>query len=270
MVAVPRTSVRSGVVLKTNLKVALWGVAALLLTGCQLTLSVDVVLDGDASGSLTVAVTSDAELQQLASEAGVDPLGRMVERIQNLDSPWQVAEETSDTGGARTLSLRSEFAGPEEFALRYTEMLEVLQAPEARLLGPLTVSLDEETDLISLSGELPLEVTQVAADDYGVDVADLTSQLDGVVQSTLTVTTPGAVQRSNAAQILVEEETVAEPYPDAPATMSWQARPGSVTQVAATFERGGLDLLRVAIFGGLGLLAVLLILGGVLAQRRRR
>lgn len=270
MVAVPTMSVRSGAVFKTNLKVGLWGLAALLLTGCQLSLSVDVVLDGDAAGSLTVAVATDADLQQLATEAGVDPLGRMVERVQTMDGGWTVTEDPPDAGGGRTVALRSEFGSPAEFALRYAEMLEVLQAPEARLLGPLTLALDEETDLISLSGELPLEVTQVAADDYGTDVADLTSQLDGVVQSSLTVTTPGAVQRSNAAQILVEEETVAEPYPDAPATMSWQALPGSVTQVATTFERGGLDLLRVAIFAGLGLLALLLILGGILAQRRRR
>lgn len=246
------------------------GAAAVLLAGCELTLDIDVAVDGEAGGWLAVALSADAELQQIAEQAGADPLTRMAQRVRDLEAEWQVSEEVEQTDGRRTVSLRSEFASPEEFAVRYGEMVDALDAPEARLLGPLSLAVDEEADLISLTGELPLEVTQVAAEEFATDVADLTARLDGVVTSGLTVTTPGAVVRTNAAQVVVDGQTVAEPYPDAPATLSWQTRPGAVTAVSATFERGGLDLLRLGLLVGAGVGALLLIGGGVLAQRRRR
>lgn len=243
---------------------------AVILTGCRLTLAVDVVVTPDAGGTLSVSVTADAELEESAAVAGVDPLGRLVGRVEELGGGWSVAEERGEDG-SRTVRLSAGFADPAEFDARYGELLAALDAPEARLLGPLSLSQDPDSGVITVQGELPLEVGEVAAADLGTDVATLTEQVAGVVSSSLRVRTPGPLVDASAptAVVTIDEEIVTAPYPDEPATVTWPAVPGGVVPIAVSFEPGTSELVRIALFGGGALLALLLVAGGVLAQRRR-
>lgn len=241
-----------------------------LLSGCRLGIAVDLAVDPDGAGTLSVSVSADGELEDQAAQAGVDPLGRLVERVDQTDGPWAVDEQLDEADGTRTVTVSRDF-GPGQFATAYAELQQALEAPEARLLGPLSVDVDPETELITVEGVLPLEVTEVAATDLATDVGALTGQLEGVVASTLTVTTPGPLVDGTVAGAVVEVEDrpASAPYPDAPATLTWRAAPGTVTQVAATFEPGGSPWGTILLVGAGGAVALLLVGGGVWAQRRR-
>lgn len=242
-------------------------VLAAVLCGCRLTLDVDVDVAPDGGGTLGVSVTADAELEELAAAAGADPLGRLVDRVEALDSGWAADLEEGE-GGSRTATLSVGFEDPAGFDRRYGELRSALDAPEARLLGPLSLSVDEDDDVLSVEGVLPLSVTEVAAADLGTDVAALTEQLAAAVDVSLQVTTPGRVLQTDASLVTVDGVPAAPPYPDEAATLSWVAVPGGEVPVSATFERGGPALLRLVAIGGAALLAVALIAGGILAQRR--
>ena len=245
-----------------------------LLGGCRLDVGVDIEVEADASGTLALSIMTDSELDDAAESAGVDPLGRMVERIEAADTPWGVEASVDEVTGDRVVTVEADFADPAEFQVRYEELRAALDAPEARLLGPLTLSVDPETDVMSLVGALPLEVTDVAAADLGTDVASLHSQLSGVVSSVLTLRTPGPVVDAMGVAAVSGEEIgtvpVAGPFPDEPLTLTWVTdQPGDSTSVSATFEPGGLDLALLAVVGALGVVVVGA-LGTTLALRRRR
>jgi hypothetical protein len=244
-------------------------VLACLVTGCRLTLAVGVDLAPDGGGTLRVSVTADAELEESAAAAGADPLGRLVDRAEALGDGWSV-EESVDAAGSRTVALARRFEDPAGFTAAYEELRAALDAPEGRVLGALALVRDPETGLLELEGDLPLELTALAAADVGTDVATLTEQVAGAVESSLTVTTPGRVlQVTGPAVVRVGGEVIAPPYPDAGATVTWVAVPGGSVPLGVTAEPGGADLARIALVGGGALVAVLLVLGGVLAQRRR-
>ncbi len=242
---------------------------ALLMSGCRLTVGVDVTVDADAGGSLSVSVTSDGELNNSVAEAAVDPLTTLVDRVEGLDGPWRVEDRTEESG-ARTVTLSTGFDDPAGFDLRYGELRQALDAPEARLLGPLTLSVDPETGVITVDGDLPLQLNEVAAADLGTDVASLTEELGDVVSTSVSVTTPGRLlEVTGLATVQTDEGAVRPPYPDGPVTVSWISIAGGVTPIDARFEPGGPDLVRLALLGGAGLLALGLVAGGVAAQRRR-
>ncbi|WP_370327672.1 hypothetical protein [Euzebya sp.] len=255
----------------SKLRPALLLLVVLLLSGCRLQVDVGVAGDPDGGGTLEVSATTDAELEQTAREAGVDPLGRLVDRVAALDGPWDVDEQVDDTAGTRSVTLSRGFE-PGGFAAAYEELRAALDAPEGRVLGPLDVAVDPETALITVEGTLPLEVTDVAAADLGTDVAALTEQLTGVVGSSLTITTPGPLVDGSVQgdpEVVVEDQPAAVPYPDAPATLTWRVDPGTTAQVGATFEPGGSPLVTILLYAGGAVVAVGLVAGGVWAQRRR-
>ncbi len=237
-----------------------------LVTGCRLQLQVDVQIDPRAGGSLEVSVTTDQELNQSVVAAGVDPLQRLTERVRALDGSWSV-EDREMEDGSRVVTLSTGFADPAEFALRYGELATALDAPEARLLGPLSLSQDPETMIIMLQGELPLQLTELAASDVGTDLDALTERLSTVVSSSLTITTPGRVLDSNG-EVTIDGVLPPSPYPDDPATVSFLATPGTTVPVTVVTEPGGADL-QPLVLGGVGVLALFVVAGGVFAQRRR-
>lgn len=237
---------------------------AVCLAGCRLTMGVEVDLERDGGGSLAVVLTSDAELSIMAADAGVDPLGGMADRVRAQDDGWEVTESVDEADGSRVVELTSGFADPAAFEARWSSLVAALDAPEARLLGPLTVTLDEEADTVGLSGTLPLVVTEVAATDAGLDVAGLTAQLQEVVQTTLTVRTPGTPLQSDGDVVFADPAAS-----EGPAAVIWTVAPGAEVPVSLVAERGGVDWAQIALLAGAGLLAVGLVVGGVLAQRRR-
>ncbi len=246
---------------------------AVVLVGCRLDIGLQLDVQDDASGTISLSIITDSELNRAADSAGVDPLGTMVQRIEQASTPWDVQDHIDETTGSRTVTVTADFDDPDAFAARYGELADALDAPEARLLGPLSLSVDPETEIISLEGSLPLEVREPAAADLGIDLAALEAQLQDVVSSSLAVQTPGAVLSVSGASGAEAEETgsvpVRGPYPDGPLELTWVADgPGVQTPVAAQFEPGGADITRLVVLGGLG--AVLIgALGATVLLRRR-
>lgn len=239
-------------------------VLALVLGGCRLSLGVDIDLAPDGGGTLVVSVTTDADLEQSAAAAGVDPLGRMADRVRSLEDGWRVRDEVDEADGSRLVELTSGFDDPAEFAQRYGQLTAALDAPEARLLGPLQITVDEEADTIAVAGSLAVILTELAAADAGTDVATLTEQLQGVVDSRLSVQTPGTPLQTDGAVTFEDPEAT-----EGAATVTWTAAPGTEIDVNLVTERGGRDLVRLLLIVGGVALALLLILAGAWAQRRR-
>jgi hypothetical protein len=249
----------------------LLALSVVVLAGCRLSVDAAVDVSSDGGGLLTVSVATDADLERSAADVGADPLGRLAERVRQAGGGWRV-EEREDDGGGRTVVLSAPFDDPAGFAARWEEVRAGLDAPEARLAGPLALAVDEGTGVLSVEGELPLVVTEVAAADLGTDVASLTAELADVVSSSLVVRTPGRVVGvpSAGAEVRVDGIPASSPFPDEPAEVRWRAAPGDVVAVAVTAEPGGGDLGRALVVGAVAALALALVAGGALAQRRRR
>jgi hypothetical protein len=236
-------------------------IVALLLGGCRLSLDVAIDLERDGGGSIAVAVGIDDELAAAATSAGVDPLQRMADRIRAADDGWRVREVDGEGDRIRLVELTSSFADPDDFGVRWASLVEALDAPEARLLGPMAVVVDDEAGTVAVEGEVRLEVTEVAAADSGIALDVLSEQVGRAVSSTLAVQTPGT-PLSTDGQISREDADAV----DGPATVTWVARSGEVVPVSLTAEQGGgTSPLLVALGGAV---ALLLVAGGVWAQRR--
>lgn len=236
---------------------------ALLLSGCRIAVDVEVDVDRDGAGTLSVTLTSDAALQHAAEAAGADPLGAMVERIERQGG-WRVDDRADEVDRARVVQIRTGFDGPEHFALRWQELTAALDAPEGRLLGPLGITVDEQADTVAVTGSLALVVSEVAAADLGTDVATLTQQVAENVGATVTIITPSTVLTTDgeSSSEVSEEET-------GPATITWRAVAGEEVPIAVTAERGPAGLPALLVTAGLVAAALALIVGGILAQRRR-
>lgn len=233
-----------------------------LLTGCRLDLAVDVVVESDGSGRLALAVTADAALVERADRAGADPLGRMAERIAALGGPWQVASSAS-ADGARSVEIAAGYADPAEFALRWGELVAALDAPEAQLLGPLAITLTEET--IAVDGALAAEVTELAAMDLGTDRGTLTEQLADAVSITVDVGLPAPLLSGSAPEVVVLSAD-----PEGPIRLRWPLVAGETTAVDVVGERPQPSLLPLYLGAGIGGGATLLLIVGLVVDRRRR
>ncbi|WP_164709966.1 hypothetical protein [Euzebya pacifica] len=235
-----------------------------LAAGCELRLETRVALDDDGGGALEFTLAPDAELVDMAASAGVDPLGRLVERVEALEG-WDLSTGEAEDGTLQEVTVRTGFDGPEEFGLRYEELRSALDAPEAQLLGPLSLALDPEADVVSLTGTVPFRLTEVAAADTGVPLETLGQQVDTAVQYTFVVTTPvPLVEGTATATSPVDPED-----PDGAQQVVLELSPGQEQALDVAYVRPGLDLFAILLQGGIALLAVLAIGGGVLAQRRR-
>lgn len=236
----------------------------MLATGCELRLETRVDLDDEGGGQLLLTISPDAELVEMAGSAGVDPLGRLVERVEVLDG-WDLMTAEAEDGTLLEVTVSSGFDGPEEFGVRYEELRGALDAPEASLLGPMTLSLDPETDVVTLSGSVPFQLTEVAAADAGMPLEALAPQVDVAVPYTFVVTTPvPLVEGSTTVTTPVDPED-----PEGAQQVVLDLSPGQEQVVDVAYVRPGFDLTAWLLQGGVALLALLAIAGGVVAQRRR-
>lgn len=222
-------------------RVAAFVVVALLCTGCQLGLLVDVRVDRNGGGTVAVAVSADPELLERASGAGADPLGVLVERAEQLGAQgWRVSDRTGEQG--RTVTLSRDFADPDEFNAMSEQLAGALAADEARLLDGLRLALTG--DRLVVAGEAAIRPTR-ALRDYGLTprrAIRLLSEREAVAYE-VAVTLPGEVLATTA-------------QARAGSRLVWTVAPGERVTIAAEGSRPGLPWLR----GAVGALA-----GGLLA-----
>jgi hypothetical protein len=222
----------------------------LTLSGCRLDLVVDIALDRDGGGDLTLVLRADDALQVRAQAAGVDPLADLAERVGELESGgWRVTEE--DLGRGAEVRLSSGFGDAEEFNRLAADLTGALAAPEATLLEGLRLDLRE--DEIVLTGAAGLVPTDAVA-ELGLspgEAVELASEEEAIGYE-VRVTMPAAVTAATATRADGE-------------ALVWEIAPGERVDVRVAGERPAAPVWPLVFGAVLGLVAV----AALLALRRR-
>lgn len=237
----------------TPLRILLLSLALVLTTACQLRLDVAVDVNRNGGGTLAVTVGADAELQDAAAEAGVDPLETLVQTGRGLGGDgWRVVRGSQ--GGVQTVTLRREFADAAEFNIVAEQLAQALAADEVVLLQPLTMDVTAKT--IAIEGAAGAQ-PRAAVRDYGLTrrgAVQLVSQ-EQALDYTVTLTLPGDIVSTTAS------DAAASP-------LVWQVPVGEQVVIAAESTRPGPPILRAAL-GALGGAVVAGLLLWVWSRRRR-
>lgn len=229
------------------------GAVLLALSGCQLRLAVDVEVDRDGGGRLTVTLGADAELLERAEQAGADPLTDLAAALEDVEG-WRVSEH-SDDDGAREVSASARFRDPAAFATLTEELARGLSAPEVNLLGPQTLEPNPEQIMWSGTARLvPTEhVTELGLQPE--DAVRLAREHDAV-RYTVAVTMPGELLSTTADEVDGNRAV-------------WRVQPGEEVGLYALAERPP-DRLPAILAGGLLGALVAAIAGWLLLRRLRR
>jgi hypothetical protein len=167
----------------------------LLLCGCQLDGKVNVAVDGNGGGTLALTLSADEELRAAATAADADPLGALEQAGGQL-AGWEVTRSDRPGGdGAVTLSTR--FRDADELERVSRDLAEGLAAPELSPLGPMRLTVDDET--VGFDGTADLRVSAAVA-ELGLTPARARARLADAVRLGITARMPGAVLQTNADQ----------------------------------------------------------------------
>ena len=208
---------------------------ALLCSGCELGLSVDIDVNRNGAGQVAVALQADAELLELAEEADADPLGDLVAGAKALEG-WRVDDATDDAG-ARTVTLSSEFADAAEFDALMGELSAALAADEVELLEPFTLTVTD--DRVAVAGGASAR-PRAAVREYGMtrrEAVRLVKRADAF-RYEVGLTLPGEVLSSTADGAEGHEQR-------------WVVAPGERVGIAAESTRPGPPWVR-AVLGAVG------------------
>jgi hypothetical protein len=170
-------------------------VVTLLVSGCQLRTGVDVRVDGDGGGALSLTLVTDEELRDAATRVGADPLGTLADTVEELPG-WQVRRPGGASPGRITLA--TTFADPDDLARVSRELADAVAAPEMQPLQPWQLVVDAAT--IELRGGAGLELMP-AVTDLGIARARADTLLADSVQLRVTAAMPGEVLESNADEV---------------------------------------------------------------------
>lgn len=247
--------------------------AAMLLTACEAAVVLALDVDADGSGRVEVRLEADssavAALDEAVAEAAAtsdvavgDPVDAFAATARELED-WEVTDTATDDGG-RLVAAATHVDGPAELESVTSELAAALDVREGRLLGPVTVAVDEAADTVRLDGELAADVDPAAVlgwaeppDDLRVDgepVERLASGDDAPLDVRVTATLPGPVVEADADDIDGQ-------------TLTWRGQPGEVREIHAVAERPAVSD-RAWIVGG-GVAAAALAAAGVLVLGRR-
>jgi hypothetical protein len=233
----------------------------LLLSGCQLDGQVMVAVDGDGGGTLAVTLAADEELRAAATAADADPLGALEQAGSQL-AGWEVTRsDRAGEDGAVTLSTR--FRDADDLEQVSTDLAEGLAAPELSPLGPMRLTVDDET--VQLDGTADLRVSAAVA-ELGLTRARARARLADALRFRVTARMPGAVLHTNADQRPDDRTVVWSIAAGQRRSLQVTAeRPWTFARVLAyvTQTRGLLVMLAGALFG-------LLVLAMRAAGARRR
>jgi hypothetical protein len=187
----------------------------LLLSGCRLDAQVEVAVDGDGAGTLAVQLSVDEELRARASDAGADPLATLDEAAGALEG-WDV------TRSVDAVTLSTGFDDPAELERLTADLATGLTAPEVSPLGPMRVTLTDET--VALEGTAGLEVSTAVA-ELGLTPERAGTRLADGLRYRIVARMPGAVVRTNA-----------DERPD-DHTVAWTMTPGERRTLQVTADR---------------------------------
>lgn len=243
-------------------------VAALVLSACRVDVAVDVAMQPDGSGTLSVTLTADAEV--IAQAGGLD---RDL-RLDDLESAgWTTPGVTDTPDGGGQLVLTHTFRAPEELSALLAS-LNGTQGPLrsvafAREVEPHAVRFTisgagQVIDGLASFADADL-VDVVGATPYAADVLDAGLAPSEAVHVAIAVSLPGTVDGTTGTRTDhgVEWIVPMDGTPiDLATTATWSRDAGG----GRAFLAAGLQVLFVAWLGlvGLGLVAV------VAARRRRR
>lgn len=207
-------------------------------TGCQLGLGLDVTVNRDGGGTLALAVTADAQLQERAAQAQAEPLDALVARSQDLRSGGWSIRDSTDEGGTRTVTLSVPFSDPAHFNKLADELATALAADEVELLRDLELVMTDEA--LTLRGTAGAEPTR-AVRDYGLRPARVVRVLarEDALAYRITAQMPGEVVTTNG-------ETADD------RRVSWTVAPGETVEFVVEARRPGFPLLPVIVGGSVG------------------
>lgn len=214
----------------------------------------DLDVDRNGAGTLALAVSADAELRDVADDAGADPLEELAAAGRGLGGSWRVAD-TSDDEGGRTVRLSTRFDDPGDLERIVDELATALNTDEVALLEDLGVAVTD--DQVAVHGAVGARPTR-AVRDYGVTPRRAVRLLRRSEAFTydVRVRLPGEVLESNAAG----------GSDDGP--LRWSVAPGERVELRASSTRPGPPWLRAALGAGAGGMVAALVLW-LLARRRR-
>lgn len=199
---------------------------AALAGGCRLDVALDVAVDRNGGGTVTVVVGADPAALAAADTAGVDPLARLATQARERgDGRWQVSERNRDDGG-REVRLQVTAADPDALRQVTVQLTRTLNGPELRVLDPLAVSVTD--DQIRIDGGAALLVGDAATDTAGRSPEEATALLAEVVEYEIRVRLPGPLIDSNADRV--------EGTEDAP-VLVWAVPAGQEQRLRAVAQR---------------------------------
>jgi hypothetical protein len=173
---------------KRWIRLGLLWVAAFLLAGCQLHAAVDVRLDRDGGGVVTLTVETDEALDEQARAAGFDLAGSLALEVDALDG-WDARAE------GRRVEMTTEADGPRELERLTATLADALEGPELRPLEGFRVTATQ--DRLRVEGAAGLQPTG-AVGDLGFDVAEAERELSRSVRYTVSVHLPGEITTHDA------------------------------------------------------------------------
>ena len=119
-----------------------------LLSACRLDVTVDVVIEPDGTGSVTMVAIADAELVQQVPDL-IDDL-RLDDAIAN---GWVVDGPTTTEGGGATITLTHDVSSAEELA----NVLNSIGPPMTQMAAARTTDAETEQTTNAINGILQLE-----------------------------------------------------------------------------------------------------------------
>lgn len=239
-------------------RVLLVAVLALVLAGCRLHLTAEVVIERDGSGSLALVVAIDPELLAELDALAVDPTIELEDAVARTDG-WSLTRAAGADGGL-VLTVGYAATDPARLTGALRELAAGLGADDPALLIDLDVAMDEEGAVtLSGTGQLRAPAGPGVLDDPGAPSrAELEALVAETVSAQLVVTLP-ATPTDHDADLLDGR------------TLTWTLTTAGRQLSAFAPAPSGPDPRTLQL--GLAVAAGLVVLGGLTAvvlRRRRR
>ena len=196
--------------LQSTRRVAALLLGLLVLTGCQLEVAVDVLVNPDGTGQITVVAVADAELVErvpdIADELVLDDV---------IAADWEVEGPTATADGGLMLTLRHDFQDADEATNLLRSLGPPFNSPDLRR----GQNGDEANNTIRANLGLPDGFATFADDELvsavgGVPFADAFTEGEFTPANSMT-----AVLRVQMPGEVIDEETNAEELDDG--TLQW-------------------------------------------------